>query len=207
MADSLTDIQQKVLQTIIEFVTEKGFPPTIREIMSRMGYSSVNNVQRILTVLENKGHIRRNQRGGARCIEVIGSETSAKDRIKKLPIIGKLKPDLPLFATENIQGYMTIDTELLGIDADFIMRAKGEHMKNGQINENDLLLIKRTNFPDNNDMVLALLDEEPTVKRFFIEKDHFRLQPTNIEQPPILISKNDMYFRVLGRVVAVIHRL
>ncbi|MDZ7342650.1 MAG: transcriptional repressor LexA [candidate division KSB1 bacterium] len=207
MADSLTDIQQKVLQTIIEFVTEKGFPPTIREIMSRMGYSSVNNVQRILTVLENKGHIRRNQRGGARCIEVIGSETSAKDRIKKLPIIGKLKPDAPLFATENIQGYMTIDTELLGIDADFIMRAKGEHMKNGQINENDLLLIKRTNFPDNNDMVLALLDEEPTVKRFFIEKDHFRLQPTNIEQPPILISKNDMYFRVLGRVVAVIHRL
>lgn len=207
MANSLTDIQQKVLQTIIEFVTEQGFPPTIREIMSRMGYSSVNNVQRILTLLETKGYIRRNQRGGARCIEVISSESSARDRMKKLPIIGKLTPDSPLFAAKNIEGYMTIDSELLNIDADFILRAKGEHMKDGQINENDLLLIKQTNFPESNDLVLALLDEEPTVKRFFIEKDHFRLQPANLEQPPILISKNDMYFRVLGRVTAVIHRL
>jgi repressor LexA len=207
MTDSLTEIQQKVLQMIIEFVGERGFPPTIREIMNRMGYSSVNNVQRILTVLENKGYIRRDQRGGARCIEVIGSESSPRDRIKRLPIIGDLKPDLPLFAAQNIKGYLTIDTELLGIDADFIMRVKGEQMKNGEINENDLLLIKQTNFPDSNDLVLALLDEEPTVKRFFIEKDHFRLQPASLEQAPILISKNDMYFRVLGRVTAVVHRL
>jgi repressor LexA len=96
---------------------------------------------------------------------------------------------------------------LLGFDVDFILRVKGESMKNARVNNNDLVLVKQTNFPENNDVVVVLLDEEATVKRFYLEKDHIRLEPENPEFQPIIINKNDMYFKVLGKVEAVIHRL
>jgi repressor LexA len=207
MIKSITETQEKVLKTIIDFIQERGFPPTIREIMSLMGYSSVHNVQRILEILENKGCIRRNLRGGARCIEVISGQNSAKDNVKKLPIIGTVGAGTPLFAEQNIEGYFSFDTQLLGIDADFILRVKGESMKNARVSDNDLVLVKQTNFPENSDIVVALLDEEATVKRFFLEKDQIRLEPENPDFQPIIINKNDMYFKVLGKVAAVIHRL
>ncbi len=207
MIKSVTETQEKVLKTIIDFIQERGFPPTIREIMNLMGYSSVHNVQRILDILENKGCIRRNLRGGARCIEVISGQNSAKDNVKKLPIIGTVAAGTPLFAEQNIEGYFSFDTQLLGIDADFILRVKGESMKNARVNDNDLVLVKQTNFPENSDIVVALLDEEATVKRFFLDKDQIRLEPENPDFQPIIINKNDMYFKVLGKVAAVIHRL
>jgi len=207
MIKSITETQEKVLKTIIDFVEERGYPPTIREIMSLMGYSSVHNVQRILDILENKGCIRRNLRGGARCIEVISGQNSAKDNVKKLPIIGTVAAGTPLFAEQNIEGYFSFDTQLLGIDADFILRVKGESMKNARVSDNDLVLVKQTNFPENSDIVVALLDEEATVKRFFLDKDQIRLEPENPDFQPIIINKNDMYFKVLGKVAAVIHRL
>lgn len=207
MKKSITETQEKVLKTIIDFVEERGFPPTIREIMSLMGYSSVHNVQRILDILEDKGCIRRNLRGGARCIEVISGQDSANETVKKLPIIGTVAAGVPLFAEQNIEGYVSFDTRLLGFDADFILRVKGESMKNARISDNDLVLVKQTNFPENSDVVVALLDDEATVKRFHLEKDHIRLEPENSDFQPIIINKNDMYFKVLGKVAAVIHRL
>ena len=207
MIKSITEIQEKVLKTIIDFVQERGYPPTIREIMSLMGYSSVHNVQRILDILENIGCIRRNLRGGARCIEVISGQNSSKESVKKLPIIGTVAAGYPLFAEQNIEGYISFDTQLLGIDADFILRVKGESMKNARVSDNDLVLVKQTNFPENSDIVVALLDEEATVKRFYLEKDQIRLEPENPDFQPIIINKNDMYFKVLGKVAAVIHRL
>ena len=207
MIKSITEIQEKVLKTIIDFVQERGYPPTIREIMSLMGYSSVHNVQRILDILENIGCIRRNLRGGARCIEVISGQNSSKENVKKLPIIGTVAAGYPLFAEQNIEGYISFDTQLLGIDADFILRVKGESMKNARVSDNDLVLVKQTNFPENSDIVVALLDEEATVKRFYLEKDQIRLEPENPDFQPIIINKNDMYFKVLGKVAAVIHRL
>jgi repressor LexA len=172
-----------------------------------MGYSSVHNVQRILDILENIGCIRRNLRGGARCIEVISGQNSSKENVKKLPIIGTVAAGSPLFAEQNIEGYFSFDTQLLGIDADFILRVKGESMKNARVSDNDLVLVKQTNFPENSDIVVALLDEEATVKRFYLEKDQIRLEPENPDFQPIIINKNDMYFKVLGKVAAVIHRL
>ncbi|MCU0644831.1 MAG: transcriptional repressor LexA [bacterium] len=207
MIKSVTETQEKVLNTIIDFIQERGFPPTIREIMNLMGYSSVHNVQRILDILEDKGCIRRNLRGGARCIEVIAGQNSSKENAKQLPIIGTVAAGTPLFAEQNIEGYFSFNTQLLGIDADFILRVKGESMKNARVSDNDLVLVKQTNFPENSDIVVALLDEEATVKRFFLEKDQIRLEPENPDFQPIIINKNDMYFKVLGKVAAVIHRL
>lgn len=206
MRKLITETQEKVLQTIVSFVEERGFPPTIREIMSLMGYSSVNNVQRILSVLERKGYIKRNLRGGARCIEVINRHTSSKKREKKIPILGAVAAGSPLFAEQNIEGNVTLDPQLTGIHADFILRVSGDSMKDAYINDKDLILVRQMNFPKNNDIIVALLDEEATVKRFFLEQDHIRLQPENPDYQPIFISKNDLYFKVLGKVVAVIHK-
>lgn len=207
MKKTLTEIQDKVLNNIIEFVEEKGFPPTIREIMSLMGYASVNNVQRILNVLENKGFIRRNRRGGARCIEVLHAQNNSWGKNKKLPIIGTVAAGSPIFAEQNIEGYFTLDPHAMGFDADFVLKVKGNSMKDAFINQDDLIIVRKTNFPENNDIIIALLDNEATVKRFFIENDLIRLQPENPDYLPIEIKKNDLYFKILGRVEAVIHKL
>ena len=207
MKKTLTEIQDKVLNNIIEFVEEKGFPPTIREIMSLMGYASVNNVQRILNVLENKGFIRRNRRGGARCIEVLHAQNNSWGKNKKLPIIGTVAAGSPIFAEQNIEGYFTLDPHVMGFDADFVLKVKGNSMKDAFINQDDLIIVRKTNFPENNDIIIALLDNEATVKRFFIENDLIRLQPENPDYLPIEIKKNDLYFKILGRVEAVIHKL
>jgi len=207
MKTEVTEIQKKVFQAIIDFVEERGFPPTIREIMGLMGYSSVNNVQRILSVLEKKDYIKRNLRGGARCIEVVERPASSTENTKKIPILGKVAAGAPLFAEQNVEGYMTFNPELTGINADFILRVAGNSMKDAYINNNDLIFVRKMNFPDNNDIIVALLDEEATVKRFFMEHDHIRLQPENPDCQPININKNDLYFKVLGKVIAVIHKI
>jgi len=207
MRKAITDTQKKVFQAILEFVEERGFPPTIREIMSLMGYSSVNNVQRILSVLEKTGYINRNLRGGARCIEVVERPFSSPEKEKKIPILGTVAAGTPLFAEQNIEGYMTFTPKLSGVNADFILRISGNSMRDAYINNNDLIFVRKVNFPKNGDIIVALLDEEATVKRFFQEKDHIRLQPENPDYQPIIINKNDLYFKVLGKVIAVIHKI
>lgn len=207
MRKVITETQEKVFQVITDFVEEQGFPPTIREIMSLMGYSSVNNVQRILSVLENRGYINRNLRGGARCIEVVERPFSSPEKEKRIPILGTVAAGTPLFAEQNVEGYMTFNPNLSGINADFILRIAGNSMRDAYINNNDLIFVRKKNFPKNNDIIVALLDEEATVKRFFQEKDHIRLQPENPDYQPIIINKNDLYFRILGKVIAVIHKI
>jgi repressor LexA len=207
MRKEITETQKKVFRSITDFVEERGFPPTIREIMSLMGYSSVNNVQRILSVLEKNGYINRNLRGGARCIEVVERPASSIEDIKKIPILGRVAAGTPLFAEQNVEGFMTFNPQLTGIDADFILRISGDSMKDAYINNNDLIFVRKMNFPNNNDIIVALLDEEATVKRFFKEQDHVRLQPENPDYKPIIINKNDLYFKILGKVIAIIHKI
>ena len=206
MGQVLTQTQNKVLHGITKFVQNQGFPPTIREIMEMFGYASVNNVQRILTVLERKGYIRRNFRGGARCIEIVGSTLNSTSKINQLPLLGHIAAGTPLFAEENIEGFITLDQGLIGTSGDFVLRVKGNSMQDAYIFNNDLIIIKRTNFPQNNDIIVALLDEEATVKRFIMEPNCIRLQPENPDYQSIIIDKNDLYFKVLGKVEAVIHR-
>jgi len=207
MEKLITETQEKVLNKILEFVEERGFPPTIREIMNLMGYASVNNVQRILNVLEKKEYIKRNLRGGARCIEVVDRYKSSTERAKKLPVLGTVAAGYPLFAEQNIQGYLTLDPHLMPMNADFILRVSGDSMKDAYINDKDLIFIRKINFPKNNDIIVALLDDEATVKRFFWDKDQIRLMPENPDYQPMIICKNDLYFKVVGKVVAVIHKL
>ncbi len=207
MGSKLTKTQEKVLQSILDFVERSGYPPTIREIMDLMGYASVNNVQRILNILVEKGYIKRNLRGGARCIEVIQQPSKQYQTEKKIPILGAVSAGLPLFAEQNIEGYLSIDPSVASFDGDFVLKVNGDSMKNANINDKDLIIVKQTNFPQNSDIVVALLDDETTVKRFFFENDMIKLQPENPDYQPLIIHKNDLYFKILGKVEAVIHKV
>ncbi len=207
MEQQLTNTQENVLQQIINFVEKNGFPPTIREIMALMGYASVNNVQRILSVLEQRGYIKRNLRGGARCIEILKKAKANKNFEKRLPILGVISAGSPLLAEQNIEGYLTINPQIVGFDGDFVLRVNGDSMRDANIHHADLIVVKQTNYANNRDIIVALLDDETTVKRFYIEKDSVRLQPENPNYQPIIISKNDMYFKVLGKVQAVINKM
>lgn len=207
MGKSITKTQEKVFKTISGFVEDRGFPPTIREIMGLMGYSSVNNVQRILNILEKEGYIRRNLRGGARCLEVVHRHSYPENKVRKIPIIGTVAAGTPLFAEQNIEGYMTLNPKTTGIHADFILKVHGDSMQDAYINDKDLIFVKKINFPKNRDIVVALLDEEATVKRYFLENNQIRLQPENPNYQPIYINKNDLYFKILGKVEAVIHKI
>jgi repressor LexA len=206
MIKKITETQQNVLKGITKFIEERGYPPTIREIMEMFGYASVNNVQRILTVLENKGYIKRELRGGARCIEVVKDHKENQYGVQRLPLLGQISAGEPIFADQNVEGFFSIDTGLLGKSGDFLLRVSGNSMQGANIFDNDLIVVKRANTPKNNDIIVALLDDEATVKRYFLESNTIRLQPENPDYDPIILDKNDMYFKMLGRVEAVFHR-
>jgi repressor LexA len=205
--NTITEKQRKVLEGITGYINERGYPPTIREIMEMFGYASVNNVQRILSVLENKGYIKRDLRGSARCIEIKREKDDSGSYIKRVPLLGQIAAGEPIFAEQNIDDYFQIDTRLFGNSVDFILRVRGNSMIGANIVDKDLIVVRQTSIPQNNDIIVALLDEEATVKRFFLEESIIRLQPENDNYQPIIINKNDMYFKILGKVEAVIHHI
>ena len=207
MKSQLTKTQERVFYTIVEFIAKNGFPPTIREIMALLGYASVNNVQRILRVLEQRGFIKRTMRGGARCIEVNEPSVLLQKFEKKIPVLGEVAAGEPLVADENIEGYVSINQSVMGFDADFVLRVKGDSMIDANIFPGDYIFINQTQQPRNGDIIVALLDTEATVKYFFDEKTYIRLQPANSDYQPIQINKNDLYFKIIGIVQAVVHRI
>ncbi len=207
MKSQLTKTQEKVFYAIVDFIAKNGFPPTIREIMALQGYASVNNVQRILHILEQKGFIKRTMRGGARCIEVNEPPVILQKFERKIPVLGEVAAGDPLVAEENIEGYLSINQSVMGFDADFVLRVKGDSMIEANIHPDDYIFVNQSNRPRNGDIIVALLDNEATVKYFYDEKTFIRLQPANKNYQPILISKNDLYFKIIGTVEAVIHKL
>ncbi len=175
--------------------------------MEMFGYASVNNVQRILSVLENRGYIKRDLRGSARCIEIVKDSNEEIFGTKQVPLLGQIAAGEPIFAEQNVENYYQVDRQLFGANADFMLRVRGDSMTGANIFNKDLIIVRQTSLPQNNDIIVALLDEEATVKRFFLEDSTIRLQPEHPDYQPIIISKNDMYFKILGKVEAVIHQL
>ncbi|NOZ60288.1 MAG: hypothetical protein GXO74_01265, partial [Calditrichaeota bacterium] len=113
----------------------------------------------------------------------------------------------PLVADENVEGYVSINQSVMGFDADFVLRVKGDSMIGANIFPGDYIFVNQTQQPQNGDIIVALLDTEATVKYFFDEKTFIRLQPANDDYPPIKIGKNDLYFKTIGIVQAVVHRI
>lgn len=200
----LSDRQRQILGVIRDAVKRQGYPPTVREIAAAVGLASPASVQNHLTALEQKGLIRR---GGSkrRALELVeGRRTRRAPQAQhQVPVVGRVAAGEPLLAEQNVEEFLTLP-DFLAADGDsFVLRVKGDSMIGAGILDGDLVVVQRQDDAANGEIVVALLEDEATLKRFFREKNHVRLQPENDALLPILVREA----RILGKVTGVMRRL
>jgi repressor LexA len=172
-----------VLQAIKDHIAEKGFAPSVREIGERTGLRSSCTVQRHLEVLIDAGYLRRDG-SKARTLEVV-EDTAPTTKARSVPLVGRVAAGAPVLAEEDIEGYISIDEGLIGDDASFALRVRGQSMIGAGLDDGDTLIVRKQDHADDGDIVVALVDgDEATVKRFFRENGRVRLQPENPEMEP-----------------------
>lgn len=193
--------QEDILAFIKEEVRTKGYPPSVREIGEAVGLASSSTVHGHLARLESKGLIRRDPTK-PRAIEILDHESEAvqKQSVVHVPLVGKVTAGLPITAIENIEEYFPLpDTYGVGEEKLFMLEVMGESMIEAGILDGDYVVVKQTSTANNGDIVVAMTeDDEATVKRFFKEKTHFRLQPENSSMDPILVNQVTILGKVVG---------
>ena len=206
MADiSLTKRQQEIFDFIKKYSAKYGYPPTVRDIGKAVGLASSSTVHAHLSNLEKVGLLRRDPTK-PRAIELLDRAVGAvKDVVSPpgLPLIGHVAAGQPILAEENIEEYVQVPEIAGGEEGEYILRVRGDSMKNAGILEGDFVVVRPQDTAGDGEIVVALVGEEATVKRFFREEDHVRLQPENETLEPI--RSRDV--RVLGRVVGVFRRV
>lgn len=196
--ETLTSRQQQVLDFVTQCIDEKGYPPTLREISTHLGTSGNVGVINHLEALERKGFLKR-ESGSSRGI-ILNREPQPE--FVKLPIAGIVRAGLPALAIEDVEGYYPIEKmQLRG--GTFFLRVKGDSMINDAIMEGDLALIRPQEVAQNGDIVVAMIDGEATLKRFYRERDHIRLQPRNPNMEAIIIQAGEE-ISIVGKVVKIV---
>ncbi|SRR6056297_548233 len=205
--NELSDRQKSILKFIMSEIDEKGYPPSVREIGSAVGLKSPASVHSHLKTLEKLKYLRRDP-SKPRAIEVIYEDDNIekdKKEMLKIPVVGKVTAGEPILAEENIEDYFPFPVDYLKVRNKeiFILKVSGDSMHNAGIYDHDYVIAQKQNHAENRDIVIALLEDEATVKRFFKEDDHIRLQPENDAYEPI-ISQNVV---VLGKVIGLYRNL
>jgi repressor LexA len=200
----LTPRQQDILDYLVAHARETGYPPTIREIGFRFGIRSTKGVVDHLTALERKGHIRR-VLGKSRALELLLPETPLGPA--GVPLVGRIAAGAPLLAEENVEERLLIDPSFLKGKDEFLLRVRGESMIEAHIADGDLVLVRPAAEARNGEIVVALIGEEATVKRFFREGDRVELRPENRSMEPIVVHPAAGEFRILGIVVGLFRKL
>jgi repressor LexA len=200
----LTERQQEIFDYVKRHVGEHGYPPTVRDIGKAIGLTSSSTVHAHLGNLERLGLLRRDPTK-PRAIEVLVDKARGAVKPIGLPLVGQVAAGSPMLADENIEEYVTVPGIAGGEDGEFVLRVKGDSMKDAGILEGDHVIVCRQDTATDGEIVVALVGDEPeaTVKRFFRESDHVRLQPENAALEPIL--SRDV--TILGRVVGVCRRV
>lgn len=204
--EELTKRQQEVLTGIRVIFQETGYPPTVRELGERLGLRSSCTVQRHLEALERKGFIRRNPTK-ARTIEIMRgpkplSRSAVDGGMVSVPVLGTVTAGQPILAVENIEDSLALPKSLVP-DADcFALRIRGDSMINAGLFDGDMAVIKKQDHANNGDIVVALLEDEATIKRFFREDNRIRLQPENTTMAPIIVDS----VAILGKIVMSIRK-
>jgi repressor LexA len=204
MKNTLTTRQEKVLAYIKEALERNGFPPTIREIAKRLRLRGPKGIQKHLAALEAKGYIRRRS-GLSRAIEVIGWSGADAQTIA-LPVVGRVRAGAPLLAVEEVEGHLKLDRSLAP-SGSLVLKVTGDSMIEAGIHEGDFAVVKPQSRVNQGDIVVALIGEEATVKRFFRESGAIRLEPANARMKPIVIKPGEEEVWIIGKVVAVIRKL
>ena len=190
--------QQEILEYIKETILKKGYPPSVREICEAVHLKSTSSVHSHLETLEENGYIRRDPTK-PRTIEVLDDNFNLTRReMVNIPVLGTVAAGQPILAQENIENYFPIPAELLPNQQTFMLRVKGDSMINAGIFNGDQIIVAQQETAENGEIVVALLDDSATVKRFFKENGHFRLQPENDAMEPILTDSVQILGKVIG---------
>jgi repressor LexA len=198
----LTKRQQEIFDFVRRYAGDHGYPPTVRDIGKAIGLTSSSTVHAHLANLEKLGVLRRDPTK-PRAIEVLVDRAKAAVAPSGLPLVGQVAAGQPVLADENIEEYVEVPSFAGGEEGEFVLRVRGDSMKDVGIFEGDHVIVRGQDTAANGDIVVALVEEEATVKRFFREEDHVRLQPENAAVEPI--RSRDV--QVLGRVVGVCRRV
>lgn len=196
----ITAKQQEILNYIKDEILKRGYPPAVREICEAVNLRSTSSVHSHLETLEKNGYIRRDPTK-PRAIEICDDNFQmVRTDMASLPVIGTVAAGSPILAEENISGYFPVPADMVPNGGpSFILKVKGDSMINAGIFSGDQIFVQSCNTADNGDTVVALIDDSATVKTFYKEKDHIRLQPENDTMEPIIV--NDC--KILGKVFGV----
>lgn len=201
LTTKLSKRQQDILDFIKSEVRHKGYPPSVREIGVAVGLASSSTVHGHLARLESKGLIRRDPTK-PRAIEILDNNQSniPQSKVINVPIVGKVTAGLPITAIENVEEFFPLPENLAPADEQlFMLEVMGESMIEAAILDGDYVIVKQQNTANNGDIVVAMTEEdEATVKRFFKEKDYFRLQPENSTMDPIILRNVSILGKVIG---------
>lgn len=195
--------QSEILEYMKQEILEKGYPPTVREICSAVGLKSTSSVHSHLETLEKNGYIRRDPTK-PRAIEIVSDEFNLVRReIRNIPFIGQVAAGQPILAEQNISSYFSIASEELPSGELFMLDVRGESMINVGIYDGDKIIVQQTPTANNGDIIVALVEDSATVKTYYKENGHFRLQPENDSMEPIIVDE----VIILGKVVGLFRRL
>lgn len=194
----ITAKQQEILEYIKETILKKGYPPAVREICEAVHLKSTSSVHSHLETLEENGYIRRDPTK-PRTIEILDDCFNLTRReVVNVPLLGSIAAGQPLLAQENIESYFPIPAEILPNTDTFMLKVKGESMINAGIFDGDQIIVSRQSNAENGEIVVALLEDSATVKRFYKEEDYYRLQPENDFMDPIICKDVQILGKVIG---------
>lgn len=198
---TLTDRQQQVYDFIVQYLEGQGYAPTLQEIAGHLRIRGNLGVIRHLTALEKKGYIRRSS-GSSRGIVLLGRSSAVA-----LPVVGSVQAGELSEALEDIEGYLAVDPSLVRGEGAFVLRVRGDSMIEAQIAPGDLAIVRPQATADDGDIVVAMLEGEATLKRFFRQADSIRLQPENSRLQPIILRPEDGEVVILGKVTGIVRSL
>ena len=197
MANQRGDTQAKILAYIEKATLQKGYPPSVREICDATGLKSTSTVHRHLIRLEKKGLLYRDSMK-PRAISVPSDHQMYRTEMINVPIVGRVSAGTPILATENIEDYIALPQSMLGEGEHYVLGVRGESMIEAGIMDGDYVVVRKQPTAYNGDIVVAMVEDDATVKRFYRENGHFRLQPENPTMEPIIVPE----VTILGKVVS-----
>ena len=194
----ISEKQSMILEYIKKEILNRGYPPTVRDICEAVNLKSTSSVHSHLETLEKNGYIRRDPTK-PRAIEIVDDNFNLTRReFANVPLIGQVAAGQPLLAVENIESYFPIPTEFMPNAESFMLKVKGESMINAGIFDGDNILVEKCDNVHNGDIVVALIDDSATVKTFYKEDGHIRLQPENDTMDPIIVPDCKIVGKVFG---------
>ena len=199
---NLTARQRQVLNFISSFISEHSYAPSIRDIQKHFNLKSTKGVKDHIDRLVEKGFLNRTD-GTARALGVVGQS----QRVRNIPVIGKVAAGLPLLAAENIEDYLPVSKSIARSEGMFYLKVKGDSMINAAILEGDLVLVRPQPFVEQGEIAVVLIDDEATLKRFYKINDRIELHPENPDYDPIVFNSTMHDIRIIGKVAAVYREL